>query len=605
MRILQKASLIVADLLLILTAFYLSLLIRFEFEGLGIPLRFLEGHIKFYAVNAFICIITFYLFSLYDKVWRYAGVQELVNILKAVTASYLPMVVWSFAVGGNIFPRSSVIIAWLLTFFFIGGIRFALRLSSEVPQILRAQGKKILIVGANDAGEMTLRELQRYPGLGYLPVGFVDDDKTKQKLTIHGVPVIGRKEDIPRLVQEKEIEEIIIALPSPSLVRGVVSLCQKLKVKLKIVPSLSQIIDGKFSVSQIREVEIEDLLEREPVKLDMARVSSYLYGKKVLVTGAGGSIGSEICRQVIGFHPSELVLMGRGENSIYEISIELKNKTNVPLVNFIGDMRDKARMEYLFSRYRPEVVFHAAAHKHVPLMEENVPEAVSNNVFGTMNLLDLSDKFGVERFIFLSTDKAVNPTSVMGTSKRLAEICLKMKATASKTRFMAVRFGNVLDSRGSVVPTFRRQIAMGGPVTVTHPDMTRYFMTIPEGVQLVIQAGALGEGGEIFILDMGKPVKIMDLARNMIKLSGFEPEKDIPIQVLGIRPGEKLTEELVNIGENTNPTEVEKIFKVKTNIPDFSFLQKSLGDLRKSVESENEEELKKKMKEIITNYIAE
>ncbi len=590
MRLRRRILLSLVDLSLSLAAVGLSILIRFEGE---IPARYFAAGQHFYLFSAgmaLACVVMFHVFGLYEKVWRYAGIHELLTIVYAVTGALAPFFLYTMITGGRVYPRGVIIIVWFSSIFFLGGIRFILRISSQDMAPGRMlTGKRVLIVGANDIGETALRELQRHRLSGYLPVGFIDDDPSRKNMVIHGVPVLGGKDDLSRLIEERHIDELIIAFSSPSMVRSIVSLCERLKVGLKIIPSLSEIIDGRVAVSQIREVQIQDLLEREPVSLDMERISSYIKNKRIIVTGAGGSIGSEICRQIVRLCPGELILLGHGENSIYEICVELSRKTDVPLKSVIGDIRDYNRLNHIFSSYLPQVVFHAAAHKHVPLMENNIVEAVSNNIFGTRNLVELSDKQGVERFIFLSTDKAVNPVSIMGSTKRMAELIVTRMAGNSRTEYVAVRFGNVLGSRGSVVPTFAQQIRMGGPVTVTTENMTRFFMTIPEAVQLVIQAGAIGGHGEIFILDMGKPIRILDLAKNMIRLSGFEVGTDIKIEVRGARPGEKIEEELVNYGECLEKTEVSKILRVAAGAVHFEELEKYLDDLKEAVENQSEE----------------
>ncbi|MGV8119714.1 MAG: polysaccharide biosynthesis protein [Candidatus Xenobiia bacterium LiM19] len=463
MRLRRSILLSLVDLSLSLAAVSLSILLRFEGE---IPARYFAAgqHLYLFSAGmALACVVMFHVFGLYEKVWRYAGIHELLTIVYAVTVALAPFFLYAMITGGRVYPRGVIVIVWLSSIFFLGGIRFILRIASQEMAPSRVQaGKRVLIVGANDVGEMALRELQRHRLSGYLPVGFIDDDPSRKNVVIHGVPVLGGKEDLYRLIEERHIDELIIAFSSPSLVRSIVTQCEKLKVGLKIIPSLSEIIDGRVAVNQIREVQIQDLLEREPVSLDMERISSYIKDKRIMITGAGGSIGSEICRQIVRLCPGELILLGHGENSIYEICVELSRKTEVPLRSVIGDIRDYNRLNHIFSLYRPQVVFHAAAHKHVPLMENNIVEAVSNNIFGTKNLVELSDRHGVERFIFLSTDKAVNPVSIMGSTKRIAELIVTRMARDSKTEYVAVRFGNVLGSRGSVVPTFAQQIKMGG-----------------------------------------------------------------------------------------------------------------------------------------------
>lgn len=595
----EKIFLIITDTVLVFFSMILAIFIRFEGD---VSPRYLFGYEWLFIFIAVCCIISYYVFGLYEKLWRYAGIQELKNIFFANFLAYLPVIGAAFLTSGEVYSRSIVIISGLLTFFFTGGIRFLLRIVHEsMGQIIT--GKRALIVGANDAGEAILREIMRRRDTGYLPVGFIDDDLKKKNIRIHNVPVLGTTMELGEIVREKEIEEIIIALPSPSLIRQVIRECESLKVEFMVVPSLSEIISGRLSVSQIRKVKIEDLLERDEVSLDCRRMQEFIKDRVIMVTGAGGSIGSELCRQTLAFGPKSLILVGRGENSIYEIALELKNKSQVPLISFIADIRDETRMRTLFEKHKPDVIFHTAAHKHVPLMEENVPEAITNNVLGTKLLMELSEEYGVGSFILISTDKAVNPTSVMGASKRLAEMVMKsLAANAKKCRFSAVRFGNVLDSRGSVVPTFRRQIAMGGPVTVTDERMTRYFMTIPEAVQLVIEAGALGSAGEIFILDMGKPIRILDLARNMIKLSGFEPNKDIPIAIRGVRPGEKLAEELVNTCEMHEKTSLPKIQRVITETISLEEMEEKLQQLKSTLKSGDFSEIKRNMGEIVINF---
>ncbi len=600
MKIRDKILLSIIDFVLVLFAIYLAVVIRFEGK---LSVRYFYGFEWLFIAVAIMCVGSYYAFGLYKKLWRYAGVQELQNIFFANVVAFTPVTLATLLTGGRYYSRSIIFIAALLTFFLTGGIRFLLRIVHERATI-SCDGKRVLIVGANDQGEAVLRELMRGRMGGYCPVGFVDQDPAKAGIRIHNVPILGSLEDIPDLTRDKEIEEIIIALPSPSLIQEVITLCQNIRVGFKVVPGLSDLIDGRVSVNKLRNVQIEDLLERDEVPIDTRSVKHFLEGRTILVTGAGGSIGSELCRQVVGHNIKKLILLGRGENSIYEITLELKNLTGIPLVQFIGDVRDPARMKALMEEHRPDVVFHTAAHKHVPMMESNISEAVANNVFGTRNLIRLAEEYQVESFTLLSTDKAVNPSSIMGATKRLSEMYMKSFSSSGerKCRFSAVRFGNVLDSRGSVVPTFRRQVAMGGPVTVTHPDMTRFFMTIPEAVHLVIQASALGRRGEIFILDMGRPVKIIDLARNVIRLSGFEPDRDIQIKILGVRPGEKLEEKLVNDRESTEPTENRKILRVITSNPELETMEAQLNKLRLGVESNSQEEIRELLKKIVPDY---
>ena len=448
-------------------------------------------------------------------------------------------------------------------------------------------------------------ELGRRPELKKRVVGLIDDDKQKLGTYIDGVRVLGNRHDIKKIVKEKDVEEIIIAIANleKKILKELINECKDLKVKVKIMPGLNEIIDGKFSVESIRDVDVNDLLGRETVKLDYSGIADYLQEKIVLVTGGGGSIGSELCRQIVRFNPKQLIIFDIYENNAYEIQMELKrNYPELNLVTLIGSVRDKVRLEHVFNKYRPNVVFHAAAHKHVPLMEDSPCEAIKNNVAGTLNVAEVSSKYKVERFVLISTDKAVNPTNVMGASKRLCEMIIQAINKESNTDFVAVRFGNVLGSNGSVVPLFKKQIAKGGPVTLTHKEITRFFMTIPEAAQLVLQAGVYAKGGEIFVLDMGEPVKIYDLAENLIKLSGFEPNKDIKIEVTGLRPGEKLYEELLMDEEGLKNTAHEKIFIGKPGTFDLTKLKQSISKLMNISTDDDMGQLRNTLKHIVPTY---
>jgi FlaA1/EpsC-like NDP-sugar epimerase len=469
-------------------------------------------------------------------------------------------------VNGDVYVRV-LGVTWMMHVILIGGSRFSWRMYRDYYIKTKQEKKRALIIGAGAAGSMLVRQFTKNHDAEILPVGFVDDDTAKQKLQIYGVTVMGRTEDIPQLVEKLNVETIIIAIPSMSKseIQRVYQECSKTKAKTQIMPMLEDIVSGKVSVNQFRDVQVEDLLGRDPVELDTKSISEKLTGKTILVTGAGGSIGSEICRQVSKFKPKKLVLVGHGENSIYGIDMELRNKYqgDFDIMPVIADIQDRSRIFEVMESHNPDVVYHAAAHKHVPLMEYNPKEAVKNNVIGTKNVAEAADTFGVKTFVLVSSDKAVNPTNVMGSTKRIAEMVIQNLNKESQTNFVAVRFGNVLGSRGSVIPLFKRQIQSGGPVTVTHPDMTRYFMTIPEASRLVMQAGALARGGEIFVLDMGEPVKIVDLAKNLINLSGYTIE-EIGIKYAGIRPGEKMYEELLGENEVHGEAVFPKIFVGKT-----------------------------------------
>lgn len=502
------------------------------------------------------------IYQLYRKAWEYASVGELKAIVSAVTLSVFLTGVCQFIIGQNVYFRV-LGITWMLHVIFIGGSRFSWRILRDGYIRPNPNKKNTLIVGAGSAGTMVVRQLLKNNDADLYPTAFVDDDPAKQRLQILGVDVKGKVKDIPKIVERSQIENIIIAIPSLKMqeMKRIYEECSKTKAKTKIIPLIEDLMTGKVSVNHIRDVQVEDLLGREPVELDMNSISNKLNGKTVLVTGAGGSIGSEICRQISRFAPGKLLLLGHGENSIYQIDMELRKKygEEFEILPIIADVQDRRRIFDIMAEYKPNVVYHAAAHKHVPLMEYNPSEAVKNNIFGTRNVAEAADAFGVNKFVLVSTDKAVNPPNVMGATKRFAEMVIQNLAKESTTKFVAVRFGNVLGSRGSVIPLFKKQIQAGGPVTVTHPEMTRYFMTIPEASRLVIQAGALARGGEVFVLDMGEPVRIVDLAKNLITLSGYTVE-EIGIKYSGVRPGEKLFEELLNDNEVQSEQVFPKIF---------------------------------------------
>lgn len=493
-----------------------------------------------------------FLYRLYKKAWEYASIRELFVIFKIVTASIATTAIIQLLLFQNINLRL-LTVTWLLYTMFIGGSRFCWRLYRDSFIKSTVNKKRTLIIGAGSAGTMVARQLINGTTTDLLPVAFIDDSYNKQKLDILGIPVKGRSEDIKQIVKAFSIEHIIIAIPSlnKQALNAIVQECAKTEARTQILPMLEDLLTGKLSVTKFRDVQVEDLLGREPVQLDLESISEYINNQVILVTGAGGSIGSELCRQVAQFNPRQIILLGHGENSIYNIEMELKESykhANIEFLTEIADIQDKKKILSIMSKHQPDVVYHAAAHKHVPLMERNPDEAVKNNLIGTLNVANSASWCGVRTFVMISSDKAVNPTSVMGATKRLAEMVIQQLNMQSKTKFVAVRFGNVLGSRGSVVPLFTKQIERGGPVTVTDPEMIRYFMTIPEASRLVIQAGALAQGGEIFVLDMGQPVKIVDLAKNLIKLSGHTIE-EIGIEFTGIRPGEKLFEELLNKDE--------------------------------------------------------
>lgn len=610
---------LLADLLLL----PLSVVISFY-------LRYLEPEwaqhyqlVVIYAVAALLIKpVIFYLFGLYRRHWRYASANDLFNItfVMFIAAAVVMVVVTSlvtlFIPLSRSIPRSIPFLDWLLSTAFIGGVRFASRLTWERPltdlvyQTLGAKRpqphqKRVLIAGAGDAGALVAREMRSNPAYGLEPVGFVDDNPAKIGILMRDLPVLGASIDIPRLVRSREIDTVLIAMPTApgKAIRRIVGLCQEAGVEYQTVPGIYELISGQVSVNYLRDIQIDDLLRREPVEVDEPGISSYITGKRVLITGAGGSIGAELTRQVIRYTPASLILVGHGENSIYAISREIQEAfLGVDIHPHIADIRDTERIGHLFRTYRPQVVFHAAAHKHVPLMETNICEAVSNNILGTHTLLKTAHRTGVERFVFISTDKAVDPVNIMGATKRVAELLVQDMAQQHQVNFVSVRFGNVLGSRGSVVPLFRQQIAQGGPITVTHPEMERFFMTIPEAVHLVIQAGALGQGGEIFVLDMGSPIKILDLAHDMIKLSGLKPDEDIEIVFTGLRPGEKLTEHLYAAHETIHPTSHAKILKIHSSAKNSRILLPNyIADLQHAVTRQDEAQIYTLLKTLLPN----
>lgn len=565
----RQWGLVVLDFIIIILAIAIALLLRFD----GHVPRYYVGVARTYGLPmAFLGVLIFAAFKMYNNLWQYASISELLTTVAGVSV-YSIVVYLAFQVVPKSMPRSIFLLQWFILIAFIGGVRFLFRILLTLRRShgVRGRNTKVLVIGAGSAGSMVIKELREHPELGKIPVAVLDEDKAKWKTRIHAVPVMGGMDVLQKVVDKFSIQEIIIAIPSANeqSIRDLLTQCKNTGCKLRRLPGVYKILDGQVSVKQIRDVEIEDLLGRQPVVLDTEGISSYISGKVVLVTGAGGSIGSELCRQISDFKPRLLILLDIYENNMYQLQLELQASfPTVPLKVLIGSIRDEARIEQIFATHKPEIVFHAAAHKHVPLMEDSPGEAIKNNVFGTINMAEAASRHKAKRFILISTDKAVNPTNVMGASKRVAELAMGYFNRNSETEYMAVRFGNVLGSSGSVIPIFQRQIAQGGPVLVTDPEVTRYFMTIPEAAQLVIQAAAMAKGGEIFVLDMGNPVKILDLALDLIMLSGFKPEEDIPIKFIGLRPGEKLYEELYLGEESVDSTSHKKIFVVRNGCLD-------------------------------------
>jgi len=557
------------------------------------------------------------IFRLYKRIWRYLSIKDLFLITEVITAGLFASVLCLYLVEGFFLPRTVIVLTWFFSLAFIGGSKLIWRLYCEKKNNHKKGGERVLIIGAGDAGEIISREIIKRRDLGTL-IGFVDDDKEKIRKRIHNKMVFGSIKEINSIVEEEQINTVIIAIPTASgkQIRRIVDNIKNKEVKIKTLPGLYELVDGKVSVSRIRNIRIEDLLGREPVDLNLEEISGYLEGKRVMVTGGGGSIGGELARQICRFKPKSLILLDHSENSLFHINFELEGKwseIDMEIVPVVADIRDRDKMEKILKKYMPEVVFHAAAHKHVPMMEFHPDEAVMNNIIGTKNVAEIAEKYGAERFVMISTDKAINPTSVMGASKRVAEMLVRdlenrkaeKKEDNSKTKFTAVRFGNVLESNGSVVPMFKQQIAQGGPVTVTDREVKRYFMTLPEASQLVIQAGVLGIGGEIFVLDIGEPIKVIDLAKELIRLSGFEPDEDIEIKIIGLRPGEKLFEELLTKEERSRvlgDSGHEKIFIAKVEEVDGEKLEKDIEELRVLAKKMDTEGIIRKLREIVPTY---
>jgi FlaA1/EpsC-like NDP-sugar epimerase len=596
---------ILGHMALFAMAYLGAFFLRFDFV---IPGREVEAALRFLPLVVVVKLVVFRIFGHYRGWWKYVGLSDLIDLAKATGLSSLCLGALIYSISDYlVFPRSVLVIDVFLTMAFVGAARMSPRLVRAVlrPMSARRDATRVVIVGADDTGEALLHQIQNDESLKYTVVGFLDDDPAKRGGSIHRVPVMGAPDLLPKVAEELDIAEVILAEPPQSGqgMRRMVELSRAARTRLRVVPALEDLLQGRVNVRQVREVKIEDLLRRAPRRLDRGLVAQFINGKSVLITGAGGSIGSEICRQVARFAPRRLILAERFENALFEIERELRAKyPRLEIVAAIADVCDRVRMETVFANYRPDAVFHAAAHKHVPLVEKNPGEGVKNNTFGTKVCAELAHQAGATAFVLISTDKAVRPSSVMGATKRVAELFVQGMAKRSKTKFLCVRFGNVLGSSGSVVPIFQEQIRQGGPVTVTHPEMQRFFMTIPEASQLVLQAAAMGDGGEVFVLDMGDPVKIVDLARDLIKLSGLRPDIDIPIVFTGMRPGEKLCEQLTLDEENATKTRHERIWIGRVASMDWELLEHHLTELRELADQGPEDVIEAKLEEIIPEF---
>lgn len=606
----RNRFILMADLLLITLSILLSYFLRLEYFP-DFTTLYLSSALWLLGISIIVKPLTFYFLGLYRRIWIYASINELKLIAIAVSVSTL--IVSALYIGfywlglfGPGFSRSVLAIDWLLSLILIGGSRLIYRLLAETNSTHPDEkAKRVLVVGAGDAGSIMVREMQKNSQINLQPIGFLDDDPLKQNRTLHDLPIFGPVKDLGKVVEKNLVDEVIIAIPSAPgrMVRQVAELCRPLGIPFRTMPGIYELLGGKVNVSRLREVQITDLLRREPARIHEEWIGETIRGKIVLITGAGGSIGSELCRQTARWEPKELVMLGHGENSIFEVYMELKE--NFPALNIspvIADVRDLNRIREVFGHHQPQVVFHTAAHKHVFLMQLNVNDAITNNVFGTQNIVDAAVEFGVERFVLITTDKAVNPANVYGATKRLAEMVVLEKANTTKKAFSVVRFGNVLGSRGSVVPIFKRQIAAGGPISITHPDMERFFMTIPEAVHLVLQAASMGKGGEAFLLNMGEQIRILDLAEDLIKLSGLQPGKDIEIIFTGIKSGEKLREELWEKDKNYEKTAHPDIFRSQNESGlEGLTLAELISELESLVEEDQPQKIVTLLDEVIPN----
>ncbi len=602
----RRPFIVVFHTVLTAVAYLGAFLVRFDFD---LPAAEWDRFLRTLPLILLVRMVVFAWFHLYEGLWRYVSMRDILAILKAATLSSVVLSAGVLLFFREGFPWSVLFLDWVLCLALVGGIRLSLRAYRESSRKYRQTNcRRTIIVGAGDAGEMLVREIERSLTLNYEVAGFVDDDPRKQGRRIHGIQVLGTIDQLPDLCLSRRVQELLIAIPSATgqEMRRIVCACRATRVDFKTIPNLGELMENPSILPAVRRVNITDLLRRDPVRIDHGEVERFVRGKRVLVTGAGGSIGSELCRQIARFGPERLVILDQAENSLFFLDLELRGKfPRVRLHPTIADVTDESRIRQLFGWEKPQVVFHAAAHKHVPLMEQNKGEAIKNNVQGTVVVVNAACDEGAEDFVLISTDKAVRPCSIMGATKRLAEVYVQALNSQGRTRFITVRFGNVLGSEGSVLQIFQRQIEAGGPVTVTHPDMKRYFMTISEACQLVLQAATQGKGGEIFVLDMGDPINIVDLAKDLIALSGLDPEKDIEIKFIGPRPGEKIFEELLNSETRIVPTPHEKILVVEADPTDYGTLWAGIQELVKYADAGEEAMLLRKLRALVPEYTPE
>lgn len=601
----RMLTLMAMDALALCFASFLGLFVRFDMNPWRIPAEYVEPVKAYLPIYIIATLVIFFLFRLYAIMWSVAGIREVMRVVGACSMATLVQVAGMMLLEHRV-PRSFYLICFVTLTCMEVCIRLSYRiLTTVVPANLGAAERRIMIVGAGNSGAVILKEITSSAHVKDAVVCFIDDDPNKWGKFLNGIPIVGNRSDIPEMAERYHVDEIYVAMPSASAKdrKEIIEICRKTNCKVKTLPGIYQLLNGDVGVSKLREVEIEDLLGRDPIRVNLDEIMGYVSGKVVLVTGGGGSIGSELCRQIAGHNPKQLIIVDIYENNAYDIQMELREKyPDLNLEVLIASVRNEHRIDTIFEKYRPEIVYHAAAHKHVPLMEDSPNEAIKNNVFGTYKTAKAADKYGTKRFVLISTDKAVNPTNIMGASKRMCEMVIQMMNAKSKTDFVAVRFGNVLGSNGSVIPLFKRQIAEGGPVTVTHPDIIRYFMTIPEAVSLVLQAGAYAKGGEIFVLDMGQPVKILDLARNLIRLSGYKVDEDIKIEFTGLRPGEKLYEELLMNEEGLQDTPNKLIHIGKPIDFDMDYFAHQLDELYE-IANRDSDNIKEVVRMMVPTYV--
>ncbi len=607
----KDKKIIVIDMILILISLYIALLLKFDFR---VP----PGYVDFFKVSIVpviaLTLIFNMLFKLYSNIWKYASVEELLSIVYSMTATNIVFIIYGYFITHTLlknqffrFPLTVHIIFWILSVISLGGIRFFFRIleNSNISRSKSNKKKNLLIIGAGDAAAILIKEIKNKSGLNYRIVGLIDDNEKKIGKRIHGIKILGDRKKIIPISKIYRVDEIMLAMPSVDKITKseILNICKQVTKSIKTMPGIYKIADEEIAINRMRDIDINDLLGRESIKLNSEHIDRYIKGKTILVTGGGGSIGSEIIRQITKFSPKKILILDIYENNAYDLEMEFNR--NYPEINkqvIIASVRDRVRIDQVFAEHRPDVVFHAAAHKHVPLMEGNVADAVKNNIIGTYNVVKCAHKYMVDKFVLISTDKAVNPTNVMGATKRFCELIIQAINEVSDTDYVAVRFGNVLGSNGSVIPLFKKQIEKGGPVTVTHPEITRFFMTIQEAAQLVIQAGGLAEGGEIFVLDMGKPVKMVDLARDLITLSGYKPDVDIKIEYVGLRPGEKLYEELLIDEVALTSTEHNKIFVEKPKDATIDFIESAIEEFR-NVDNMTKDEIIELIQHKVPTYV--